>query len=206
MSIEASRELNLEAIPDSDWPAALADLGNQPPPLVIVTCRPASIERAGRVLLDLRAHGSAGLLMIDGRDSLLDDNELAVLFGCLRDWDQCLLRNILEVCLEWIPQGYHAQLTQEARTELKWLQEWQTATADPRLHKYPTLPWRSFIRRINQENFAFASLLLELVAAPSLPETRAALDQLLTAFLDDKKKAVCLFPKHKARPEKEGNA
>lgn len=155
----------------------------------------AAIPECTEVLCALRAAGISVLLLISAEDSLLEDEELQGVFYWLRNWDQLLLRNFLETCGDWVPQEHLAVLSQESRTEFKWFQEWQTALADPRVHKYPGLPWRSFLRKVNSENFRFAEDFLRMVALNASDENRAALDARIRSFLEAKKKVICVFPK-----------
>lgn len=194
---EAGADIDLDTIPDVEWLPTLIELENRGPRLVTLTCSPVHVDRAKQALLGLRAEGVPSVLLLNARQSLLDDEEMAVLFTFLHDWDQLLLRNILELCLDWIPKEFQVALQQEARTELKWFQEWQLAANDPRVHKYPGMPWRSFIRRINAENRAFAGEFLRLIALPSTPENQQALGKTLQEFLTTKKKVVSVFPKRK---------
>jgi hypothetical protein len=61
----------------------------------------------------------------------MDESETLKVFATLRDWDQLLVRNILELCIGWMPATYHDVLRAEAKTELKWLEQWQSAAIDP---------------------------------------------------------------------------
>lgn len=163
-------------------------------------------EKTTEVLCALRSANISVLLLVSAENSLLEDDEMIDLFEWLRTWDQLSLRNFMELCGNWVPQDFGATLEQESKTEFKWFQEWQTAIADPRVHRYPTLPWRSFVRRINHENFSFALDFLEIVALPSSEENRNRLQIRAQAFIEAKKKAICIFPKKwgekmKAKPK-----
>ena len=83
----------------------------------------------------------------------------------------------------------------EAKIELKWFREWLMAASDSRIHKYPGMPWRSFIRKVVGENYTFACTFLELVASTATPENREYLQLLMKGFLESKKKFICTFPK-----------
>jgi len=84
----------------------------------------------------------------------------------------------------------------ESKIELKWVREWLMASHDPRISKYPGLPWRSFIRKIVQENFEFAENFLRLASVDSEEKDESAIETLFTVFLRTKKKAVCIYPKN----------
>lgn len=193
-------EIRLDTIPERDWLPKLIELERGGPRLLTLVCSPTHLERAKQALLGLRAEGVPAMLVLDAKNTLLQDEELGRLFEFLNDWDQLTLRNILELCLDWIPREFHTPLQTEARTEFKWVQEWQLAANDPRVHKYPGLPWRSFLRRINHENYVFSTEFLMLIALPSTPENKDALETHLKRFLHEKKKAVCIYPRRKTAP------
>src|SRR5690606_9168858 len=113
----------------------------------------------------------------------------------LRDWDQLFVENFLAVCEAWVPQEFQQALRTEAKIELKWAKEWMTAASDQRIHKYPGLPWRSFLRKIMAENYDFAMKFLELTAAAATDENVKKMVAHIQGFLEAKKKVVCVFPK-----------
>src|SRR4051812_40327147 len=100
MSIDA--EINLDAIADGAWAKRLDQWG-EPTELVTLSCSPAGLERAREALLALRGRGAPAMLLLAAKNTLLDDEELGVLFATLREWDQLSLRNFLELCQDWIP-------------------------------------------------------------------------------------------------------
>src|SRR6185437_13810152 len=100
MSIEPLSELNLDTIPDKQWLKTLVDLESGGSRLVQLIASPARLDRAKEALLALRAEGVPAVLLVDGRKTLLDDDEMAAQFSFLHDWDQLLLRNMLELCLD----------------------------------------------------------------------------------------------------------
>jgi hypothetical protein len=124
---------------------------------------------------------------------LLDEGQMKHVFSSLRDWDQMLLSNFMELCEERVPEHFRASLKTEAKFELKWFAEWLTASSDFRIHRYPGLPWRSFVRKINRENFEFASLVLSSQVAEVPGDL--GIDDKIKQFLEEKKKVVCVFPK-----------
>jgi len=160
-----------------------------------VTASVTNWDKIREMLMGLRSANISPILQLRRADALLDDEELTYIFTFLKQWDQFLLVNFLEICGEWVPQDFQQRFSVEAKTELRWFKEWATAASDPRIHKYPGLPWRSFMRKINSENHAFALRFLELVAAPATDEIKATLQTLLLEFLEAKKKVVCVFPK-----------
>ncbi|MBI4405933.1 MAG: hypothetical protein HY537_17370 [Deltaproteobacteria bacterium] len=158
----------------------------------------ASVENWEKIkdsLCKLRASNISAMLFLNHLDVDLEDEELQYVFSYLRDWDQLTLHNILQLVGDWVPQALHQALLNEAKTEMKWFREWWVASHDSRLHKYPGLPWRSFIRKIINENFEFASFFLKLAASAATAENIQATENLVRGFLENKKKVVCIFPK-----------
>jgi hypothetical protein len=159
-------------------------------------------SRIKRGLCDLRAAGRSAVLLLKRTDAFLEDDDVLSIFAFLRDWDQFLLHNFLELCEDWVPNTYQPLLQTEAKLELKWFQEWLTASSDTRIHKYPGLPWRSYVRKVVGENYQFATIFLELTANAATPENIQAVQKHFTEFFEGKKKVLCMFPKHWSR----GNA
>ena len=193
MSTEPLPEIDLDttevaAITDSQQP-------KDPSSLLLLNGSVENIERIARALLNLRSENRSALLLLRKPDFPLEDDEVRALFQVLRDTDQLTLQNILSLCEDWIPRAFTATLQNEAKIEMKWFREWLTALNDSRIHKYPTVPWRSFIRKIISENYAFATKFLELVALPANPENLGAVQNHFNQFFEAKKKVVCLFPK-----------
>lgn len=143
-------------------------------------------DRMKRVLLALRAADIPTILLVRSREPLVMSAAFQQL-EFLKQWDQCSLINVMQICQNAIPERFSSVLTAEAKIELKWLQEWWSASQGPRMARYPGLPWRSFIRKINSENFQFAR---ELIS-----EGDSDLDERMKTFLTNKKKVVCVFPK-----------
>lgn len=187
MQKETIPELDLARLPPEAWRPELERLGNAP----LVTLRvPLNEWRSLKGFLpELRASNKAFIVLLKRHETPLPDADIPELFACLRDWDQFLIVNFLEICgAEWIAEPHAKALKVEAVFELTWFRQWSTALSDPRLHLYPGLPWRSFIRRISGENYRFALALLS-------PENEGRTDELFAAFLMAKKKVVNLFPK-----------
>ncbi|MEZ4749966.1 MAG: hypothetical protein R3B54_04885 [Bdellovibrionota bacterium] len=138
------------------------------------------------MMLALRAANIAPLMLVEQPLELPDRAIVRDSVTQLRDWDQLSLQNLFKLCALWIPENFHGALENEARVELKWFKEWVGASQDPRL-AHSGLPWRQFIRKTVAENYAFACAVLEAetVVDPSAVE----------AFLNQKKQAVCIFPK-----------
>lgn len=196
MSIEPIPELNLDQLPtNSAWLEEISALEKRNSPLVTLVSSPDRWDTIQEFLLALRSSNVSAVLLLQRGDFMMEDEEAIIIFTFLRDWDQLLLHNFLEICEGWVPQEYQAKLRTEAKIELKWFQEWLMAASDIRIHKYPGLPWRSFVRKIVGENFAFATEFIRLNSLPSTPENRVALDRLIRNFLEAKKKVVCVFPK-----------
>ncbi len=195
MSIEPTPDVDLDVLGER-LALHLSTIEKQNVSVVHVTASISNWDRIKETLLQLRSANISPILHLRRGESLLEDEEIIYLFTFLRQWDQFLLVNFMEICGEWIPPEYQEKFRFEAKTELKWFKEWATAASDPRIHKYPGLPWRSFMRKINTENFQFATKFLELVAAPSTDEARSQLQREIKAFLENKKKVVCVFPKN----------
>jgi hypothetical protein len=196
MSTDTTPEINADAVKENAELLSELSLAerNQTP---IVTLR-GSIENWERIktfLFASRASNVAALFLLNKPEGFLEDEEITYLFGFLRDWDQLFVENFLAVCEAWVPQEFQEALRTEAKIELKWAKEWMTANSDQRIHKYPGLPWRSFLRKIMAENFAFAMKFLELTAAPATDENVKKMVAHIQAFLEAKKKVVCVFPK-----------
>lgn len=195
MSTENQTEFDLSTLKGRNLESAIKKVQSKTPPLCTLTCGAGSMDELKDVLCRLRAEGVAFLVLLKGGSELVDESETLKVFATLRDWDQLLVRNILELCIGWIPAAYHDVLRAEAKTELKWFEQWQSAAIDPRIHRYPALPWRSFLRKINAENYEFISELMELTLKPATPETQKATADRIKAFLEAKKKTICIFPK-----------
>lgn len=202
MSIEGIPDINLDTFVDGgDLVKHISPVEGKEEALVSLTASLDQFERVVTTLMTLRAANVSAILYLKKPESFLEDEELQALFKYLRDWDQLFLHNFLELCGDWVPESYQNVLRTEAKIELKWAREWLTASADQRIHKYPGLPWRSFVRKIIGENYNFAVKFLELTAAPGTPENLELMTQHLKAFLETKKKVVCVFPKKWGKTE-----
>lgn len=196
MPIEGAHEVDLDAVPSAEALASsIADLERGGVTAVTLTASPPHWDVVREALPRLRAAGIAAVLLVKKPSEPLFDEEITALFDYLKLWDQFLLHNVLEACPEKFPKGAVSALSHEAKLELKWITEWAAASADPRVHKYPGLPWRRFIRKINDENYAFVIRFLEHMKGPETQENVEAAKQLFRAFLEEKKKVVNLFPK-----------
>ncbi|MBM4316883.1 MAG: hypothetical protein FJ116_05325 [Deltaproteobacteria bacterium] len=195
MSIESMPEINVD---QSQQLGEMVQSFSQPdgevPLLVNITGSVQSWEKIKDLLCGLRAVNISPILHIKGGVPL-DDDEIIFLFSFLRDWDQLFLHNFLEICGEWVPKEFQTVLQNESKIEMKWISEWLTANGDQRIYKYPSLPWRSFIRKIIGENYQFALVFLMMAAAPATDENVKAMHDHIRAFLEAKKKVICVFPK-----------
>lgn len=195
MSIESMPEINVDGAQQPNSVLQSFSNGEKEGTLLInVTGSVQSWEKIKDTFCDLRAHNISPILHIKGGVPL-DDDEIIFLFSFMRDWDQLFLHNFLELCGEWVPKEFQAILQNESKIEMKWISEWLTANGDPRIYKYPSLPWRSFIRKIIGENYSFAVVFLMLAAAPATEENVKSMHDHIKAFLEAKKKVVCVFPK-----------
>lgn len=175
-------------------------------PLITIEGSVAAWDECALVLSRMRAAGLPVLLKLKKGDWTCELEELNYLFRAMRGKDQLTLSNTLELFGGILNQETRDQtrdqLEVESRIELKSFQEWIVATCDPRLHKYPVLPWRSFIRKVIEENFEFANGALDILYmygddAEQSPE----LKNLIANFLESKKKVLCLFPKKWSRDQ-----
>jgi hypothetical protein len=164
-------------------------------PIVTLTTSLSDFDRIRTALLALRSANISPVLLLQRQEALLEDEEIAAIFRFLRDQDQLVLVNFLEICGEWVAPQFQKVLQTEAKIELKWFREWMSAASDRRIHKYPGLPWRRFIRQIMAENYSFAIDFLRLAGADNTPENQAATEKRLRELLEAKKKVVCIFPK-----------
>ena len=144
-----------------------------------------SWEKVRDALLACRSANLGVLYLVSPPERPLQDEELAFIIDFLVECDQLSLTNLLVLMGDKLPVPFRSQLESEAKIERKWLEEWLLAASAQEIHKYPGLPWRSFIRKIVQENGDFA----ESVLAGHLEESY------LNDFLEKKKKVVCIFPK-----------
>jgi hypothetical protein len=196
MFIDGIPELNVDsATQQSDIEKQISEFEKNQSPLVGLQASLTNWEKVESTICALRSANVSALLELRKAGDLLEDEEIVYLFGVLRDWDQLYIQNFLELCGDWVPQEFQETLKNEAKIELKWAKEWLTAVTDQRFTKFPTLPWRSFTRKIVGENYKFAVKFLELAAAPATPENLAAIHSHIKAFVEAKKKVVCVFPK-----------
>lgn len=185
MSIE--NVLSLDGLKPSALKKQIAQLEKKKASLITLGTSALDWEEVQGTLCSIRASGLSVLLLVEPASHDRSPEETLLLLSNLRSWDQLLLRNLLQVASHQIEAKFLPFLQQEAKIEMKWFQEWQTALTDPRIHRYPGLPWRSFLRKVNAENFAFAKALLE---------GRGSDDSLLESFLKSKRKTICIFPKN----------
>lgn len=151
------------------------------------------ILRANALLCELRANNISVLVDLkknEGEVLSLDQAVEAVVL--LRDWDQLTLQNVLELFAERFPEKMRTKLQIESKIESKSFREWVLASQDSRIHKYPGLPWRSFIRKIVKENFSF---ILNCIQLWDNGSDEKDFEGLFGDFIEAKKKVVCVFPK-----------
>ena len=197
MSIEVTPEIDVDSLQDVDaneYLKRFSQSADDSPTLVTVTGSVGSWEKVKETLFALRSANISPILHLKA-DTELDDEEIVFLFSFLRDWDQLFLHNFLEICGDWVPKEFQAALQNESKIELKWVSEWLTANSDQRIYKYPGLPWRSFVRKIVGENYDFAMVFMMLAASAATDENVKSMHDHIKAFLEIKKKVVCVFPK-----------
>lgn len=195
MSTEALPEVNLDILESNSLLRDISTLEKKQQPLVSVQVSLQNLERAQSILCVLRAANISALITLKRGDVFLEDEEIQEVFHFLHEWDQLTLQNFLEICENWVPQPFIEPLRTESKVELKWFKEWLSAVSDPQIHRYPGLPWRSFVRKVNAENYSFAVQFLELIARPATPENVQAVQEHLSQMLTAKRKVLCIFPK-----------
>ncbi len=196
MSIETQSEIDLDQRDESTIPKDVSKIEKAGLPVVTLTSRADNWEKIRQALVSLRSVNVSAVLLLKHEEEILEDEEISVILGFLKDWDQLLLQNLLELCEHCIPSVFIPHLQTEAKNELKWFREWLTALGDSRIHKYPGLPWRSFVRKIVKENYEFGMKLLDLIALPATPENIQQVQSHFNTFIENKRKVVCTFPKN----------
>lgn len=192
MPIEVFPEMELAAqIESGEILSSISALEKKGASLVLVKATLSSWDRIQSTLCSLRAANVAPLLTIIRDETELSSKQIEYVFTMLRDWDQLSVHNFLQLCRESVPADYIKRLETEAKIELKWFQEWLVASSDSRIHHYPGLPWRAYVRKVVGENFNFALAFTALAQAKNEPDLCALLDH----FLEQKKKVICIFPK-----------
>lgn len=191
-------ELNLDGVKtEAALNEKISDLEERSARFVQLKSSVSSLPFAQKTLCAFRASGISALVMVS-KPETLGVEELTQTISNLYEWDQLTLKNILVLCRNYLPEGAYEHLDNEARTEWKWMEEWFSASDDPRIHKIPGLPWRSFIRKVVGENYQFASELIALNR--DLPEGwEEQRNSLIRNFLKEKKKVICIFPKNRGR-------
>lgn len=195
MNIEGLSVFQIDQTNSSDVPKIVETCENKKESLVVLNASIESLERVVLSLMAFRAANISAILQLKKPEGFLEDEELNALFRFLKEWDQLFLINFVEICGDWVPQDFQSALRNEAKIEIKWAREWLTANSDQRIYKYPSLPWRSFLRKIIGENCNFVLRFLELTTLPGTPENIKLMNDHLKAFLEAKKKVVCVFPK-----------
>ncbi len=175
--------------------ARLDRLEEEHQPVAYLEASLESWEKVKISLLGLRASNVPGIVLLKPVPQVSLE-EIAQIFIYLKNWDQLYVHNFLALCSPLVPEKAMKDLQLECKIELKWVKEWLMASHDSRISKYPSLPWRSFIRKIVQENFEFAQAFLRYASPDSEEKDEAATLALLSSYLKSKKKAVCIFPKN----------
>lgn len=194
MLTEKVPQLNLDEISGTEaLKEQIASFEAVDVPLVNVISTLDSWEWIGECLLSLRAANIAALLLLKGSDAELEEGQITHIISKLKNWDQLLVHNFMEICADRIPEQYRQPLVNESKFEIKWFTEWLVASSDSRIHNYPGLPWRSYIRKIVRENFDFASHFLnrEQGEPADIEDTQKTVRD----FLEKKKQVICVFPK-----------
>jgi hypothetical protein len=195
MSIETIPEVNLDDWQETTLITEVSGFEQNSQSLVTLHASVGQWDKIRTTLCALRSSNISAILLLRKTDAFLEDEEILNIFAFLLEFDQLTVQNFLELCNDWVPTTYQPVLRNEAKTELKWFKEWSMASCDTRLHKYPGLPWRSYIRKIVRENYGFATNFLHLASLAATPENIQAMQTHLSSFLETKKKVVCLFPK-----------
>ncbi len=202
MSIEPLAEIQLDKVEQGELAENIKQLEAEDTAVVTLNASVDDFDRILSALMTFRSANISTILLIhksDDPNDPIEDEEIQAIFTFLRNWDQLLLHNVLELCGDWVPQTFITALEAEAKSELKWFREWWTAYSDQRIHKYPILPWRRFVRKVVQENYQFAIRFLDLVAKPATPENIQEVQKHFQTFLENKRKVLSIFPKKWSR-------
>lgn len=157
-------------------------------PLEMVELPIGEWDKIKSALLEVRASNRCAILTLKPIEKEVSLDELSGIFDFLRDWDQLTLQNILTLYGNHIPAEFKPELVSEGKMEIMWLRQWLLASVDPRIGKYPGLPWRSYIRKSIRENYLFAENLLY--------GDETNFKSLVEAYLAARKKVLCIFPKN----------
>jgi len=194
MSTERNPVIDLDRLAEEGRLFEVAETPDAPPALLRLQFTLGQWERVKRLMPRLRAENISVVLMLKRGDAEIGEEQLTEIFAQLRLWDQFTLHNLLELCGGWFTPRVLTPLQQEAKIELMWFEQWSTASTDSRLHKYPTLPWRRFIRKATTENYQFFTKVLEQWGNGELDEEKKV-EGVVAAFLTEKRKAVNIAPK-----------
>ncbi len=195
MSIDRHPVVDLDHLVDEATLFGAAVLApDAPPALLRLAFTLAQWDRVKTLMPRLRSENVAVILLLKKGEADIAEERLTEVFAHLRLWDQFTLTNLLELCGGWFTPRLLGPLQQEAKIELKWFEEWSTASTDSRLHKYPTLPWRRFIRKATTENYQFFTKVLEQWGNGDSDEEKKV-ESVVAEFLREKRKAVNIAPK-----------
>ena len=204
--LHSPQDTRLQIVDNSQCEVLLARIdqieSHDPFSLVTLDVSVAAWQACSVVLSRIRSASLPALVKLHRNDWICETGEVAFLLKALREWDQLTVHNCLALLGDYLPKGSVAALESESKVEMKSFQEWVVAANDPRIHKYPILPWRSFIRKVVAENYEFASGVLDLVYLYGEGcEASVDLVKLIESFLNSKKKVLCLFPKRWGRSQ-----
>ena len=127
MSIETFPEVDLDLREEAAITADVSAFEKEGVPLVTVMSTADNWEKIRQMLCELRSVNISAVLLLKHELEALDDEEIAAILRFLKDWDQLLLQNLLELCDQFIPAVFLPPLQTEAKNELKWFKEWLTA-------------------------------------------------------------------------------
>ncbi len=197
MPTEREAELRIDTLQSvEEILARVSQMETVPSQIIVITASFESLSSVKATLLSLRASDLGCVVLVQKPLEEPSFTEKQEALSMLRDWDQLLLFNVLNILSANIPDLFLSALAQEAKIEQKWFKEWVVGSQDPRMMKYPGIPWRSFIRKAVAENYTFATSVLGMGS-----DQTEDFQNLVSHFLSQKKQAVNIFPKRLKRNE-----
>jgi hypothetical protein len=157
-------------------------------PLLYLSAKSYPVSWMDEFFCALRAEGQAFVFSLLGVEPSWQEDEAIAVARSLARVEQLSLRNLLWLGMGFFPEPLEKVLRMEAVLELKCFEEWHRALGETSWQKYPYLPWRRFLRKVNEENLEFFEKFLR--SADEKEQQALAVN-----FLNEKKKVVTIFPK-----------
>lgn len=170
-----------------------------------VTPFPEYLAHIKAVLCMMRAYHKPAILLLKNPSLIEIDTkaeEIHLIFTqileTLYSYDQLFLYNGMTLLkearklIDYITPEYQKALDEESRIEMKCFREWIASLYDRRMNTLSPLPFRSFIRKLNTENYSF---FLDLIREDSEPQQHI---EIIKKFLLYKKQNILsLVPRRK---------